>query len=137
MPPRCRRHYRQRTSLPAAAPVVWPGLAIICKASSARGGVCAEGMLKRDVRLNYEEPVDAINWTAGAGQPAGVYWLNGSTVIAAHESLAEASLLRRGAVLVATLLFGPDPLERGHNGRSVERLSAGRTWRELHAADAN
>jgi hypothetical protein len=95
-------------------------------------------MLERDYEApKYEQPVDDINWTAGAGQPAGVYWLDGSTVMAAHGTLAEWHLLRRGAVLVATLRFDPDPLERSHAGRTVERMSAARASRELLRSGRN
>jgi hypothetical protein len=72
----------------------------------------------------YEHPVDEINWTAGVGRPAGVYWLDGRSLIAAHESQAEERLLERGAVLVATLRFDADPLDARRRGRLVERLHA-------------
>ena len=71
----------------------------------------------------YELPVDDINWTAGAGRAAGVYWLNGASVIAAHDTPAEARLVEEGAVLVATLRFDPDPVERVHHGRVVHRIA--------------
>ncbi|CAN5764378.1 hypothetical protein BH23GEM10_BH23GEM10_04260 [soil metagenome] len=69
-------------------------------------------------------PIDDINWTAGVGQPAGMYWLDGRTAIAAHDSPAEARLVDAGAVLVATLRFDPDPVERVHRSGSVRRVSA-------------
>jgi hypothetical protein len=72
----------------------------------------------------YEHPIDDINWTAGVGKPAGVYWLDGRSVIAAHDSAAESALLERGAILIATLRFDRDPLESRHPGRVVEALSA-------------
>jgi hypothetical protein len=79
---------------------------------------------KKYEAAKYEHPVDDINWTAGVGCPAGVYWLDGRSVIAAHESEAESALLERGAILVATLRFDRDPLESLHHGRTVERVSA-------------
>jgi hypothetical protein len=72
----------------------------------------------------YEHPVDDINWTAGVGQPAGVYWLDGQSLLAAHESAAEQYLLARGAILVATLRFDQDPLETVHRSGRVDRISA-------------
>jgi hypothetical protein len=72
----------------------------------------------------YEHPVDDINWTAGVGQPAGVYWLDGQSLLAAHESAAEQYLLERGAILVATLRFDQDPLETVHRSGRVDRISA-------------
>lgn len=85
----------------------------------------------------FEHPVDDINWTAGIGQPAGIYWVEGRTQIAAYHSPAEAALLRRGAVLVATLLFGPDPLERGHVGRAVRRVDPAQLSHELGGPGEN
>jgi hypothetical protein len=70
----------------------------------------------------YEHPIDDINWTSGVGKPAGVYWLAGRSVIAAHDSAAESGLLERGAILIATLRFDRDPLESVHPDRTVERL---------------
>jgi hypothetical protein len=72
----------------------------------------------------YEYPIDDINWTAGVGRPAGVYWLDGRSIIAAHDSEAESVLIQRGAILIATLRFDRDPLESLHHGRTVERMSA-------------
>jgi hypothetical protein len=72
----------------------------------------------------YEHPVDDINWTAGVGQPAGVYWLGGESRLAAHESAAERYLLEQGAILIATLRFDPDPAESVHRSGRVERISA-------------
>jgi hypothetical protein len=72
----------------------------------------------------YEHPVHDISWTTSVGAPAGVYWLGGRSLIAAHESSAEAWLVAQGAVLVATLRFDADPLEARHPGRRVERLPA-------------
>jgi hypothetical protein len=66
----------------------------------------------------YEHPVHDISWTTSVGAPAGVYWLGGRSLIAAHESSAEAWLVAQGAVLVATLRFDADPLEARHPGRA-------------------
>jgi hypothetical protein len=70
----------------------------------------------------YEYPIHGLNWTAGIGQPAGIYWLNGACVIAAHHSAAEQYLLQIGAILVATLRFDADPLERSHAGRPIQKV---------------
>jgi hypothetical protein len=70
----------------------------------------------------YEYPIHGLNWTAGVGQPAGIYWLDGECVIAAHHSHAEQYLLTIGAILVATLRFDPDPLERRHAGRHIQKV---------------
>lgn len=76
---------------------------------------------KKQQLTEYEH--HEINWTVGVGRPAGVYWLEGRSVIAAHESPGEERLLAQGAVLVATLRFDRDPLDASHGGRAVERVS--------------
>jgi hypothetical protein len=78
---------------------------------------------KRDA-VEYEH--HEINWTAGVGQPAGVYWLGGRSIIVAHESPGDARLLAAGAVLIATLRFDADPLETVHRSGTVERIDARR-----------
>lgn len=85
----------------------------------------------------YEHPIDDINWTVGVGQPAGVYWLDGRSVIAAHDSPAEDVLIGRGAILIATLRFDRDPLESLHPGRPVEPLAAGRAAHALLLSAVN
>lgn len=79
---------------------------------------------KKDSRDAYEYPIFGINWTAGIGRPAGMYWLVGRTVLAAHGSFAEDRLISAGAILVGTLRFDACPLERSHAGRVVDRVSA-------------
>lgn len=56
-------------------------------------------------------PARDIDWTGGAGQPAGIYWLDGRCRMAAHGTPAEANLLAAGAIHIATLRFEPDFLE--------------------------
>ena len=58
------------------------------------------------------------------GRPAGIFWLDGRCVMAAHDTAVEASLLEDGAILVATLRFDPDPLESSHPGATVERVAS-------------
>jgi hypothetical protein len=72
----------------------------------------------------YEHPVDDVNWTAGLGQPAGVYWLAGRSLIAAHDTVAEQRLLEQGAILIATLRFDAAGLETVRRTGRVERLGA-------------
>ncbi|MGH7459637.1 MAG: hypothetical protein ACREMA_01245 [Longimicrobiales bacterium] len=81
---------------------------------------------RREEKSQYEYPIFGINWTAGIGRPAGIYWLNGSTRFAGHGSPAEEYLIELGAILVGTLRFDSDPLERTHPGRPVEAVQA---WR--------
>jgi hypothetical protein len=85
----------------------------------------------------YEHPVDDINWTAGVGRPAGVYWLDGRSVIATHDSPAEDVLIGRGAILIATLRFDRDPLEAAHPGRTVEAMTAAAAAHALLNAGVN
>jgi hypothetical protein len=58
------------------------------------------------------------------GRPAGIFWLDGRCVMAAHDTIAEARLLEIGAILVGTLRFDPDPLESVHPGVAVERVAS-------------
>ena len=60
-------------------------------------------MLKHE----YEFPIDHFAQRERADAPAGVYLLDGSWHLAAHDSLAEDRLLECGALLVATLTFTP------------------------------
>jgi hypothetical protein len=82
--------------------------------------------MKRDRRTpgdpGFEQYQDDINWTAGAGQPAGIFWLAGRCVMAAHGTAAEDRLLDQGAIPVATLRFDPDPIETVHRTGRVERV---------------
>jgi hypothetical protein len=89
---------------------------------------------KRD---GFEYEHHEINWTAGVGQPAGVYWLEGRSVVAGHGSAGEAKLLAAGAVLIATLLFERDPLECGVRGRSVAACPAPRIAGEFFTSGVN
>lgn len=61
---------------------------------------------------DYEFPIDWQDWCTGAGQPAGIWWLEGRTWYAGFGSRAEAKLIEAGAFHVATLQFEPDPRER-------------------------
>jgi hypothetical protein len=70
----------------------------------------------------YAYPIYEIDRLHAPGREAGIYYLDGSCRIAAHGGHAELALLQLGAILVATLRFGPEPFERGHAGRVVERL---------------
>lgn len=92
---------------------------------------------RRPQEPEFEQHEDEINWTAGPGRAAGVYWLDGHSVIAAHDSPAEDHLVSRGAVLVATLLFEPDPRERVHRSGSVRRVSAAAAARDLFTSSSN
>jgi hypothetical protein len=85
----------------------------------------------------YEHPVDEINWTAGVGQPAGIYWLAGESLIAAHESPAEDWLVAQGAVLIATLRFDRDLLDGRSPGARVERMAAGDVSAAFLVSDVN
>jgi hypothetical protein len=73
---------------------------------------------------DYEFPIEWRDWFTGAGQPAGIWWLDGRTWFAGFGSLAEARLMQAGAFHVATLQFEPDPLERTHRGVPVRSLAS-------------
>ena len=86
--------------------------------------------MKRERRTpgdpGFEQYQDDINWTDGAGRPAGIFWLGGRCVMAAHDTEAEEHLLGLGAVLVGTLRFDADPVETVHRTGRVERIRISR-----------
>ncbi|MBR9989004.1 MAG: hypothetical protein KFH98_04565 [Gemmatimonadetes bacterium] len=85
----------------------------------------------------FEQYRDDINWTAGVGRPAGIFWLGGRCVMAAHETAAEDRLLELGAVLVGTLRFDADPLESMHRTGRVDRMAAERAGRDYLMSGTN
>lgn len=85
----------------------------------------------------FEQYQDDINWTAGVGRPAGIFWLGGRCVMAAHGTAAEQRLLAQGAILAATLRFDADPLETVHRSGHVQRMSAPRVYREFLLSGAS
>jgi hypothetical protein len=97
--------------------------------------------MKRDRRTpgdpGFEQYQDDINWTAGVGRPAGIFWLCGRCVMATHETAAEERLLELGAVLVGTLRFDADPVETVHRTGRIERVSAVRASREYMLSECS
>jgi hypothetical protein len=81
-------------------------------------------MQEEEFETGYFVDVYDLQGSSAAGQPAGIFWLDGRSVMATHASRAEQRLLDAGAILVATLMFERDPLESRYAGRSIERLSA-------------
>ena len=79
----------------------------------------------RDERPGTSHVLDVHDYqiASAPGQPAGIFWVDGQILMAAHDSPREAVLLARGAILVGTLRFEPDPLEASHPGRDVRRIS--------------
>ncbi|CAN5864883.1 hypothetical protein BH23GEM3_BH23GEM3_09250 [soil metagenome] len=73
----------------------------------------------------YELPVSGSAWTKSVELGAGIFFLAGRTHVAGHSSAAEGELLARGAMLIATLRFRPDPLEASHPERAVRALGTG------------
>jgi hypothetical protein len=72
----------------------------------------------------FEYPIHGLSWTAGCGAPAGIYWLGGRSIIAAHGSSAEGHLIELGAILMATLRFDGPAYDCSHAGRRVQRVQA-------------
>ena len=56
-------------------------------------------------RAKYEFPIEGIAHHRKADAPAGIYLLEGSWHLAAHDSMEEYQLLDQGALLIATLTF--------------------------------
>ena len=93
--------------------------------------------------MRDEQPIEHIleirdyRWSGTPGRPAGIFWLDGRSVMAEHDSAHEAELLQRGAILVGTLRFDRDPLESTMHGRRVERMHAARIAREMRVSTHN
>lgn len=68
----------------------------------------------------YEFPIDWQDWCTGAGQPAGIWWLDGRTFFAGFGSLAEARLAAAGAFHVATLQFESDVIDSRQRSRTID-----------------
>jgi hypothetical protein len=67
-----------------------------------------------DRKLPWEQIVDEHAREPGLGAPAGIFLLAGEYHVAAYTSRAEARLVERGALLIATIRFdGGDGLPRG------------------------
>jgi hypothetical protein len=80
----------------------------------------------------YEFPIDWRDWCTGAGQPAGIWWLDGRTFFAGFGSLAEARLAEAGAFHLATLQFQSDALESRHPGATVDPIAHRSLLRLVH-----
>jgi hypothetical protein len=65
----------------------------------------------REIAKDQETPLFGYDWSAGIGQPAGLFWLEGRCIVAGLDTRAEAYLITRGAVPVGRLHFGRDPAE--------------------------
>jgi hypothetical protein len=70
----------------------------------------------------YEFPIDWQDWCTGAGQPAGIWWLDGRTHFAGFGSMAEARLAAAGAFHVATLQFEGDVIDSRQRGRTIDSV---------------
>jgi hypothetical protein len=93
--------------------------------------------MKEETGTEYFLDVHEYEWSGTSGQPAGLFWIAGRSVIAAHASSAEERLLAQGAILIATLLFGRDPLESSHGGRTIDRITAARDLARLESLSGN
>lgn len=67
----------------------------------------------------YEFPIEDRQHARRAGQPAGIYLLDGRYHIAAHWTAQERALVARGALYVATLLFDACPYDTGRDARPL------------------
>jgi hypothetical protein len=80
----------------------------------------------REIAKDQETPLFGYDWSAGIGQPAGLFWLEGRCIVAGLGTRAEAYLTTRGAVPVGRLHFGRDPLEGRVPGARVTPVVASR-----------
>jgi hypothetical protein len=72
--------------------------------------------MKEWLDRDQENPLYTSHWSAGVGLPAGMFWFDGRCVIAGYGTRAEAWLLDRGAVMLATLRFDAEPAESRRHG---------------------
>ena len=70
----------------------------------------------RQIRPEYEFPVEGRAWTRGEVPTAGVYFLRGDCHIVSQHGPAAMDLEERGALLIALVRFDRDAME----GRSSE-----------------
>lgn len=73
---------------------------------------------------NFEVPVAGSAWITSVDQGAGIYFLEGRTHVAGHDTPAERALRARGALLVALIRFDRAWVETMILGRRVQRLEA-------------
>lgn len=81
----------------------------------------------REIRPDYEFPVEGRAWTHGGLPEAGVFFLQGDCHIVARNGPAALALEERGALLVALVRF---------DGRSREDASPGHAVRPLGLDEA-
>jgi hypothetical protein len=72
----------------------------------------------------FEVPVAGSAWITSVEQGAGIYFLEGRTHVAGHDTPAERTLQARGALLVALIRFDRDLHESALLDRVVEPLGA-------------
>jgi hypothetical protein len=77
--------------------------------------------MKKD-EPDYELPIAGSAWSTSVELGAGIYFLDGRTHVAGHRSPAERALLERGALLIASLRFDRDLIERAHPARPIRVL---------------
>jgi hypothetical protein len=89
-------------------------------------------------RPKYEFPVEGIRRTAGVGQPAGLFLLDGDLHVVARWSAAEADLLERGAIHFANLRFDHEAVGESRAWPPVRPLGAASAARRFaRLADRN
>ena len=83
----------------------------------------------RQIRPEYEFPIEGRAWTQGTLPSAGIFFLDGDCHIVAQNGPAALELEERGALLIALVRFDGDSVERAAPGRPVHSL-------DLHEAVA-
>lgn len=76
----------------------------------------------RQIRPEYEFPVEGRAWTDGELPTAGLFFLDGDCHVVARHGPAALELEERGALLVALVRFDRDGPEGGAPGASVRPL---------------
>lgn len=76
----------------------------------------------REIRPEYEFPIEGRAWTRSELPTAGVFFLDGDCHIVAQRGPAATELEERGALLVALVRFDQDALEGRPSQSSIRSL---------------
>lgn len=78
----------------------------------------------KEIRPEYEFPVEQRAWRQGAAPVAGVFFLDGDCHIVARHGPAAMELEERGALLIALVRFDAEGRERSRRDHPVRALGS-------------
>ena len=80
---------------------------------------------KEVIVTDEQNPIFAVHWTAGIGEPATLFWYQGQVLLAGIGTRAEEWLLDRGAIAVGMLRFGGRGAEGERAGEAASVVPLG------------